>query len=187
VNLRSIDLNLLVTFEAVMSERSAEGMEPTPRALQIASVVSDALGQIEQVVDEETAFDPLRSERRFTVRVSEYVAPFLLPALCATVRREAPGITLQVAHFDARETDQRIGPDEIHVRATSLTPPPAASAGLRLIEDVFVVLMSRTHPQARRSMTLDRYIELAHLKVAAAALGTNMIDDALSSRDYAGT
>jgi DNA-binding transcriptional LysR family regulator len=47
---------------------------------------------------------------------------------------------------------------------------------------VFVVLMSRTHPQARRSMTLDRYIELAHLKVAAAAVGTNMIDDALSSR-----
>jgi DNA-binding transcriptional LysR family regulator len=216
VNLRSIDLNLLVTFEAVMSERSvsaaakrlgltqsavshalrrlrttfgdpllvrgAEGMEPTPRALQIATVVSDALGQIEQVVDERQAFDPRRSERRFTVRVSEYVAPFLLPALCATVRREAPGITLQVAHFDARETDQRIGPDEIHVRATSLTPPPAASAGLRLIEDVFVVLMSRTHPQARRSMSLDRYIELAHLKVAAAALGTNMIDDALSSR-----
>jgi DNA-binding transcriptional LysR family regulator len=216
VNLRSVDLNLLVTFEAVLAERSVsaaaerlgltqsavshalrrlrttfgdqllvhgpDGMQPTPRALQIAAVVSEALGQIEQVIDEQKGFDPQVSERTFTLRVSEYVAPFLLPTLCSRLRREAPRLTLRVAHFDAKEADGRIGPDEIHVRTTSLSPPPAASAGQRLLEDEFVVLMSESHPQAGRTMTLERYLELPHMKVAAAALGTNMIDDALALR-----
>jgi DNA-binding transcriptional LysR family regulator len=216
VNLRSIDLNLLVTFEAVLAERSvsaaaerlgltqsavshalrrlrttfgdqllvrtSDGMEPTPRALQIAAVVSEALGQISQVIDEQKGFDPQVSERSFTLRVSEYVAPFLLPTLCSRLRREAPRLTLRVAHFDPREAEGRIGPDEIHVRTASLAPPAAASVGRRLLEDEFIVLMSRTHPQAGRPMTLERYLELPHMKVAAAALGTNMIDDALGIR-----
>jgi DNA-binding transcriptional LysR family regulator len=216
VNLRSIDLNLLVTFEAVLAERSvsaaaerlgltqsavshalrrlrttfgdqllvrtSDGMEPTPRALQIAAVVSEALGQISQVIDEQKGFDPQVSERSFTLRVSEYVAPFLLPTLCSRLRREAPRLTLRVAHFDPREADGRIGPDEIHVRTASLAPAAAASVGQRLLEDEFVVLMSTSHPQAGRPMTLERYLELPHMKVAAAALGTNMIDDALGIR-----
>jgi DNA-binding transcriptional LysR family regulator len=211
VNLRSIDLNLLVTFEAVVAERSvsaaaerlgltqsavshalrrlrttfgdqllvrtSDGMEPTPRALQIAAVVSEVLGQISQVIDEQKGFDPQVSERSFTLRVSEYVAPFLLPTLCSRLRREAPRLTLRVAHFDPREADGRIGPDEIHVRTASLAPPAAASVGQRLLEDEFIVLMSRSHPQAGRPMTLERYLELPHMKVAAAALGTNMIDE----------
>ncbi|HET6501412.1 MAG TPA: LysR family transcriptional regulator [Amycolatopsis sp.] len=215
MNLRSVDLNLLVTFEAVLAERSVSaaarrlgltqsavshalrrlrelfgdqlvvrgpnGMEPTPRALQISDSVSQALAQIERVIDEQREFDPRSSERQFTLRISEYVAPFLLPALCARVRREAPRLTLRVDHFDLDDAG-RVDPDDIQVRMASAEPPPAGSAGVRLAEDEFVVLMSRDHPQARRKMTLERYLELPHMKVAAAALGTNMIDDALARR-----
>jgi DNA-binding transcriptional LysR family regulator len=215
MNLRSVDLNLLVTFEAVLAERSVSaaalrlgltqsavshalrrlremfgdqlvvrgptGMEPTARALQIAEAVSQALAQIEQVIDEQREFDPTTSERTFTLRVSEYVAPFLLPALCSRVRREAPRLTLRVAHFNSDDAG-RVDPDDIHVRMASAAPTPAGSAGVRLLEDEFVVLMSRRHPQAGRPMTLERYLDLPHVKVAAAALGTNMIDDALARR-----
>jgi DNA-binding transcriptional LysR family regulator len=215
VNLRSVDLNLLVTFEAVLAERSVSGaaerlgltqsavshalrrlremfgdqlvvrgprgMEPTPRALQIAEAVSQALAQIEQVLDEQQQFDPRTSERHFTLRVSEYVAPFLLPALCSRVRREAPHLTLRVAHFNANDAGG-VDPDDIHVRMASAAAPPAGSAGVRLLEDEFVVLMGRNHPQAGQPITLERYLGLPHVKVAAAALGTNMIDDALAHR-----
>src|SRR3981081_4343294 len=108
MDLRSVDLNLLVTFEAVLTDRSVSaaaerlgvtqsavshalrrlravfhdqlrgrgpaGMEPTPRALQIAEVVTEALGQIEQVISEQRGFDPGSSERSFTVRVDDYGA-----------------------------------------------------------------------------------------------------------------
>lgn len=133
MNLRSVDLNLLVVFEAVVDERSVSkaaarlgltqsavshalarlrkvfadelvvrgpgGMEPTPRALHIAEAVTAALCEVQQVIDEQQQFDPGTSKRDFTLRVSEYVAPFLLPPLCVALRSEAPGATLRVLPF----------------------------------------------------------------------------------------
>jgi DNA-binding transcriptional LysR family regulator len=216
MDLRSVDLNLLVTFEAVLTERSVSaaaerlgltqsavshalrrlrgvfhdqllvrgpaGMEPTPRALEIAEVVTEALGQIEQVISQQRGFDPGRSERTFTMRVSEYVAPFLLPTLCSWLRRQAPRVTLTVARFSEHDVDGRIQPNEVHVRMASPDPLPAGCTGVRLLEDEFVVLMSRKHPEAGKPMTLAHYLRLPHVKVAATALGTNMIDDALARR-----
>jgi DNA-binding transcriptional LysR family regulator len=216
MNLRSVDLNLLVTFEAVLTERSVSaaaerlgvtqsavshalrrlravfhdqllvrgpaGMEPTPRALQIADVVGEALGQIEQVISQQRGFDPSSSARSFTVRVSEYVAPFLLPTLCSWLRQQAPQVTLSVALFTEHDADGRIQPNEVHVRTASPDPLPAGSTGVRLLEEEFVVLMSRKHPEAGQRMTLAHYLGLPHVKVAATALGTNMIDDALARR-----
>jgi DNA-binding transcriptional LysR family regulator len=216
MDLRSVDLNLLVTFEAVLTERSVSaaaerlgltqsavshalrrlrgvfhdqllvrgpaGMEPTPRALEIAEVVTEALGQIEQVISQQRGFDPGRSERTFTMRVSEYVAPFLLPTLCSWLRRQAPRVTLTVARFSEHDVDGRIQPNEVHVRMASPDPLPAGCTGVRLLEDEFVVLMGRKHPEAGKPMTLAHYLRLPHVKVAATALGTNMIDDALARR-----
>jgi DNA-binding transcriptional LysR family regulator len=216
MNLRSVDLNLLVTFEAVLTERSVSaaaerlgvtqsavshalrrlravfhdqllirgpaGMEPTARALQIAEVVSEALGRIEQVISEQQSFDPHSSERSFTVRVSEYVAPFLLPTLCSRLRGQAPRVRLSAARFSSHDADGRIEPNEVHVRMASPDPIPVGCTGVRLLEDEFVVLMSREHPEAGQPMTLARYLGLPHVKVAATALGTNMIDDALARR-----
>jgi DNA-binding transcriptional LysR family regulator len=216
MNLRSVDLNLLVTFEAVLTERSVSaaaerlgvtqsavshalqrlravfhdqllvrgpaGMEPTPRALEIAEVVTGALGHIEQVISQQRSFDPATSQRSFTLRVSEYVAPFLLPTLCSWLRQQAPRVTLNVVRFSAQDEDGRIQPHEVHVRMASPDSLPAGCTRVRLLEDEFVVLMSRKHPEAGQPMTLAHYLGLPHVKVAATALGTNMIDDALARR-----
>jgi DNA-binding transcriptional LysR family regulator len=116
------------------------------------------------------------------VRVSEYVAPFLLPTLCSWLRRQAPRVRLSVGRFSADNSDGRIQPNEVHVRMASPDPPTAGCTGVRLLEDEFVVLMSRKHPEAGQRMTLAHYLGLPHVKVAATALGTNMIDDALARR-----
>jgi DNA-binding transcriptional LysR family regulator len=216
VNLRSVDLNLLVVFEAVVDERSVSraaerlgltqsavshalarlrkvfgdelvvrgphGMEPTPRALHIAEAVTTSLGQVQQVIDEQQRFDPKTSARNFTLRVSEYVAPFLLPPLCAALRAEAPGLTLRVLPFHPGAGSSAVEPSELHVRLSPQEEPPTGFTCRRLLEGEFVVLMSRSHPQAGRQMTLARYLELPHVKIAAPAIGTNLIDDVLAKR-----
>jgi hypothetical protein len=117
MNLRTIDLNLLVIFDAIAAERSigraaekvglsqsamsharrrlrrtfnddlirrtSEGMELTPRSLALAETVRGALAMIEQAVDAEVHFDPKRSQRRFNIRVSDYIAVRLLSGICA--------------------------------------------------------------------------------------------------------
>jgi DNA-binding transcriptional LysR family regulator len=214
VDLRSVDLNLLVTFEAVVTERSVSraaerlgltqpavshalarlrkifrddllvrgpaGMEPTPRALEVASVLARSLSDIEQVLDQEWHFDPATSSRRFTLHVSDYVAPFLLPDLCARLRTQAPSVRLDIGHF--RQHDGRVEPNEIHLRVAQQSDSSDTTIDdSRLLEDEYVVLMSQTHARAHADLTLDSYLTLSHVKVSPAALGTNVIDDALTT------
>jgi DNA-binding transcriptional LysR family regulator len=217
MDLQSVDLNLLVTFDAVMSERSVSraadrlgltqpavshaltrlravfrdelfvraphGVAPTSRAVEITAVVAPALAELEAVIGQDWTFVPARSERRFTIHLSDYVAPFLLPRLCARLRAEAPGVRLDVRHVGAPTS--AVGPGELHVGMASDDPTGASEPGSTvtraesILRDQYVVLMNRSHPAAAGGLTLDEYLSLAHIKVIPEALGTNRIDDAL--------
>ena len=105
MNLASIDLNLLVVFDALMQERSVtkagkrvgltqpavsnalgrlrhlvkddlflrgpKGMRPTPRALELAGPVRQALTQVEQAL-EPVAFDAATARHTFRLAMADY-------------------------------------------------------------------------------------------------------------------
>src|SRR4051794_18695492 len=105
MNLRSIDLNLLVALEALLSERhvtraaeriglsqpamsnalgrlrgifgdeilvrTATGMKPTPRAMELMDPLRQLLRQVERVFESDGGFAPETSERTFTIRMSD--------------------------------------------------------------------------------------------------------------------
>ncbi len=107
MNLRRLDLNLLVIFDALMAERnvtraarrvglsqpavsnalsrlrhylkdelfvrSADGMHPTPRALELAGDVHSALSAIEVALDP-VDFDPATAARSFSIDANDYIA-----------------------------------------------------------------------------------------------------------------
>jgi DNA-binding transcriptional LysR family regulator len=214
VNLRRIDLNLLVILDALIAERSVSraaqrlgltqsavshalrrlrtmfgddllvrggvGMEPSWRAQQLAETLRATLAQIETLVSEDSGFDPATSRRVFRLRVSDYLCGFLLSRLGPLLRAEAPGIRLDVKHF-RDDSDDVIG-DEIHVRLSTQAGATSPYRRMRVFEDAFVVVMSKRHPAASLPMTIEQYLKLVHLKVAATAIGTNLIDDALARR-----
>src|SRR5215207_7659759 len=108
VNLRSVDLNLLVALDALLSERhvtkasdkvglsqpamsnalnrlrgmfadellvrTATGMKPTPRALELVDPLRQLLRQVERVLESDTGFDPATTQRTFTIRMSDILA-----------------------------------------------------------------------------------------------------------------
>ena len=214
MNMRNIDLNLLVVLDALISERSvsraanrlgltqsavshalrrlrdlfgddllmrsAGGMDLTARAIQLAEELRVVLGQIQSMVNQRGNFDPAKSNWVFRLRVSDYVSSFLLGQLCRVMRTEAPGARLDVSHFS--EGGQELIGDEIHVRLGPDGGGLARYRRLRVFEDEFVVVMNKRHPLAKQEMTVEAYVTLVHLKVAASAIGTNLIDDALARR-----
>ncbi len=100
----------------------------------------------------------------------------------ASSRKKAPGIQLQVDNFvDGIANDEVIG-DEIHVRLANDRVPLSANSRQRLFEDAFVVVMRRGHAAASKRMNLPLYLTFKHVKVAANAVGSSLIDDALLRR-----
>lgn len=199
MNLRSIDLNLLVFFDALMAERSitaaakkvgispsamshalqrlrqtfgdellertGRGMIPTERALDLFSLLGDALQHVQRAIEQQVEFDPRVSERSFTIRVSDYHTQCVLPRLCARIRAEAPNTSLVVREVseDQPGTDN---PGDLQLRVCAGDWGPQYRQ-LRLWRSPFVVAMRPDHPAAGREMTLDLYLSLPHTAVSS--------------------
>lgn len=64
--------------------RTPEGMDPTPRAIQMAEPVRDALRVLQLTLEPET-FDPAQSSHSFGLLVNNYAARTMVPPLARKV------------------------------------------------------------------------------------------------------
>ncbi|MBF5006902.1 LysR family transcriptional regulator [Diaphorobacter caeni] len=213
MGLRRIDLNLLVTFQALIEERNVSraaerlalsqsavshalkrlretfqdellvrgpsGMEPTPRAVTLAIAVKSGLATIETAVDEKRRFDPATCHATFHLSVTDYIRPYLMSRLCAHVREAAPHMRLVFETPDERQVSSAVAYEGLQIRLADLQlGGPMESMGV--LEDTFSVAMRSGHPYAAEELTLERYLQLAHIKVTG--VGSSAIDRALTAK-----
>lgn len=128
MDIRNLDLNLLVIFDAMARHRSvirtAEAvglsqpatsaalarlrsvfddalfvragseMQPTPRALELAPAVHRVVETISTEILQQTAFDPARAERSFTILTPDIGEIAFIPGVLRRLRSEAPQVRL---------------------------------------------------------------------------------------------
>jgi DNA-binding transcriptional LysR family regulator len=80
--------------------RTARGMVPTPRAKQIAPMVTSALEQLSSVIDDAKVFDPRTSTRRFSIACSDNEQVTVLPGVIEAVHRRLPLVALKIVNID---------------------------------------------------------------------------------------
>lgn len=128
MNLASLDLNLLVSLEALLEERSVtraaarvglsqpalsaalgrlrrhfgdellhrvgNTYELTPLAAQLLERTRTAVTSVERVFASQSDFAPARSDREFTLIISDYAMAVLGPGISTLLQRQAPSIRL---------------------------------------------------------------------------------------------
>ena len=82
-------------FNDPLFTRTSHGMQPTPRATELALGLPDLLGGISQLVSG-SSFDPAMADDEVTIALSEYVGVTLLPALTERLQRQAPHLNLRI-------------------------------------------------------------------------------------------
>ena len=65
-------------------------MDPTPYAESLIEPLSNILGTIERDILRQDPFDPLTTERAFTVGIDTHLSNTFMPPLITSVRRGAP-------------------------------------------------------------------------------------------------
>lgn len=161
--------------------RTAKGLEPTDRALEIIVQVEDGLTHLSGAISAQQQFFPAESTRVFSMQVAGYVSGFFLPSFSSRIRREAPGITIDLLPFSV-STDSPWDRVDAQIRLTPGRLKPKGACSKRLMADDIVVLMRPDHPSAADPMTAELYARLPHVKLSQAATGTTVIDDALAQR-----
>jgi len=162
--------------------RGPNGLQPTPRALDLAEPLSRALAEIQRVLDFTQRFDPESSAASFTVGLSEHPTFVVLPRLIEALRDVAPAITLRVRSFTARddavtmldagEVDVAIGVPPTMTTGRILTQP--------LFEERFVCIVRKGHPAADVPLDLDAFVSLSHLLVSPENDRFGHVDTALA-------
>jgi len=166
-------------FRDPLFVRTARGMVPTSRADALAPAIAELLAHAHALVTP-TRFDARSLQRTFVIATSDLFEHELTAGIVRRTSELAPGVDLTV---------QTIGPDIAERLASGrvdliIAPPMTLAPGLRsrfLLEDVFVCAVRVGHPRVKKTLSLDRYAELAHIQIAPRGLPGGPVDDALAA------
>ncbi|WP_415014692.1 LysR family transcriptional regulator [Brevundimonas sp.] len=161
------------------------GLQPTPRALELAEPISLALGDIQRTLAFTRDFDPSAAAMTFTLGLSGHAESVVLPRLVSIVSRRAPGVNLKVVGYADREDAVRLL-DAGDVDMTVGAPPPQTGRILsaRLFQEPLVCILRKDHPAAAGPLDAETFLSLAHVVASPHNEGIDVADAALASKGW---
>jgi len=216
MNLRSVDLNLLVIFDALMQERHVTRaalripmsqpamsnalarlrhvfkddlfirgvgtMEPTPRAIELSESIRQILRQTERLMSSDIHFDPASAEREFSTRMSDLVGCLVLPKVLSALAETAPKVRLDIVHLSPEKTVQALEADQLDFCLSMQLQHASNIRSAVLFMDQMVCVMRADHPLTSGKLTLTRFLEAEHLRVAMSPTDIRFVDNVLAEQ-----
>jgi DNA-binding transcriptional LysR family regulator len=146
--------------------RTATGMQPTVRALELARPIGEALARIRETLAPAASFEPATARRRMTIAVTDYGDLVVVPALVALLRREAPGIDLVVRPIaDPAASLAALERGDVDALIGGHLPDSGRVERRRLFEEDFVCIRDEAHAAP---LTVDEYLRLPHALFSSA-------------------
>jgi DNA-binding transcriptional LysR family regulator len=162
--------------------RTARGMAPTLRALELATPVRAALAEINRTLQGRQRFDPITSQRTFTLRATDFVQGILLPPLLANLAAAAPSVRLHVRPPIGGLPTAELAGGELDLALARRTDAPAGFYEQKLFTESFLSAVPAGHPCAHRPLTLERFMELRHVVISFLGDMVGPVDEALDQQ-----
>jgi DNA-binding transcriptional LysR family regulator len=145
--------------------RTPEGMQPTPRAQQMAESVHEALQLLNLTLEPET-FNPKEASRSFTLAVNTYAARAVVPGLARTIAEMASQISLDVRPLDRLDEFVQMDNGEIDLALSTLSDGGERFKCVRLMDDDYVAVLDAQHPAVcEANLPAERLAEIPHISV----------------------
>ena len=168
---------LRAQFNDPLFVRTAEGMQPTPRADALIGTVRSALESFRLLSTSEPIFNPTTASRSFRICMTDASHITLLPQLLSRVRVLAPNVRLDAARIDDNmPLALQTGDADIAIGLI-----PQLEAGFyqqTLFTQDWVCLANSAHPRIGKTFHLKQYKEEAHILIAAGT-GAMLLSEAL--------
>jgi DNA-binding transcriptional LysR family regulator len=212
MNLRSIDLNLLLVFDAVFQEknitkagskigltqssvsnalarlrghlgdelfvRAAEGMRPTPRALELAEPIRATLFSLQNILDPKR-FNPATESRVFRIAAVDYFSVIVAPSLANYLTQNAPGIDVRIIS-SANGASELLDNGEADFAVVPFENLADRFGSEVLISDTWVCMARKDHAFAGKVPSVKQFADAQHLVLSLNGDAHNFIDDELA-------
>jgi DNA-binding transcriptional LysR family regulator len=164
--------------------RSPTGMQPTPRADDLAGPIAASLRLMRSVIEDD-GFDPAEADHIVTIAMTDYAAFVLLPPLLARLAVEAPYLEVRVRGiFGKDEVVDLLDSGEANL---AISVPVDASARILmrpLLQEGFACIARAGHPAFADGAGVGAFAAASHLLVSPEGDRTGLVDRKLAALGF---
>ena len=127
--------------------RTGQGMQPTPKAISIATEVRAGLTLITKSISTANRFEPTESEKTFHLATTDYIQLVLLPRLLKHLKKVAPGINIEIHELGLDMPIRAFENGEIDFALGRFPKLTGALEALPWRSEKLVCLVRKNHPK----------------------------------------
>ena len=156
-------LRLMLQDQLFVRERY--GIQPTPIALELSPLIAEALAQLDDAVLGQQAFDPVHTERLFTIAPNGYVEFVLVPAIVARLEKVAPGIKLRLTPYGNDLVETGVVSGTTALVLGRIVDPPDNLVVQHLMDEGLACAVRADHPGVGDVMTREQFETMKHVNI----------------------
>ena len=141
---------------------SESGMQPTRRALDLASGVREGLEKLELALRGKESV-PAEALRTFRIAACEYACMVILPSLAERLAKSAPHVDLRVFPSNRLDVGRQLEKGQADLVIGRFNKLPEGIRRSTLLREDEVILVRAGHPLTHSKVTKERLIEFPHL------------------------
>ena len=140
------------------------GMQPTPRALELASAVREGLENFESALTAKP-FVPAEAVRTFRMAASDDTSVVILPPLVKRLATSAPHVDLRVFPLNRLDVVRQLEKGHVDLVIGWFGQLPAGMRRATLFQEEEAIVVRAGHPLTQGKVTKESLFEFSHVVV----------------------
>ncbi|MGA7777408.1 MAG: LysR family transcriptional regulator [Paraburkholderia sp.] len=150
-------------FDDILFVKTADGMQPTSRADEIAVLVDEGFASLRLAIQPGRAFDPATTTRTFRLYVSDLGQAIFIPPLVAHLHQIAPGVRIVTTDPPLDAAQQMMKHGQIDLAIGMFTGLHADFHQQRLFPEMYAALVRNDHPTIGAAISIEQFFASEHV------------------------
>ncbi len=167
-------------FSDPLFVRTGSALQPTARALALATPVQELLAHAEALFRPLGKVEAARLQRSFVIGASDYGELMILPELLSALSA-APGVSVHTRSV-GDDVEQHLQSGGIDVAIAGRRPSLPGLIQQKLIEDKNVCVVAKHHRLARQRLTVSELVACPQVEASPRDVLDSVVDETLAAR-----
>lgn len=148
--------------------RTSRAMEPTSTATEMFPPIKQVLSILKESFDQPSKFDPLTSQRRFRLLMSDAGETVILAKLMAALYIQAPRVEVEAVQMPHSSYAQALEDGSVDLAFGNLPFLKAGFYQQKLFSDPYLCIASKHHPLVKKkNLKLSDFLSASHILVTS--------------------